>query len=103
MIGENRQLVPDEPVEFEEKLVEVQDCRKITDHFRGIHRVYPNLVYENRRMSKYNRLDLQTLGSQRVMPTKIPDHWCTLNPMMDVSQLVSLPCPFDAPWSAHPP
>ena len=38
MIGENRQLVTDEPVEFEEEAVavEVQDCRRITDHFRGI-------------------------------------------------------------------
>ena len=34
-IGENRQLVTDEPVEFEKYLVEVQDCRKITNHFRG--------------------------------------------------------------------
>ena len=34
MIGENRQLVTYEPVEFEGQPVEVQDCRKITDHFR---------------------------------------------------------------------
>ena len=51
MIGENRQLVTDEPVE-------VQDYRKITDHFRGIYRIYPNLIKENRRMSTCNRLDL---------------------------------------------
>ena len=37
MIGENRQLVTDEPVE-------VQDCRKITDHFRGISRIIPILM-----------------------------------------------------------
>ena len=38
MIGENRQLVTDEMVEFEKLPVEVQDyCRKITDHFRGIY------------------------------------------------------------------
>ena len=30
MIGENRQLVTDEPVEFEKYPVEIQDCRKIT-------------------------------------------------------------------------
>ena len=41
MIRENQQLVTDEPVEFEEKPVEVDDCRKITGHFRGIHRIYP--------------------------------------------------------------
>ena len=40
MIGENRQLVTDEPVEFEGSPVEVQECRKITGHFRGIYSVY---------------------------------------------------------------
>ena len=33
MIGENRQLVTNEPVEFEKLPVEVQDRRKISDHF----------------------------------------------------------------------
>ena len=33
-IGENGQLVTDEKVE-------VQDCRKITDNFRGIYGIYP--------------------------------------------------------------
>ena len=61
MIEENRQLVTDEPVEFEKQLVEVQDCMKLTDHFRGIYRIYPNLIKENRRMSTYNWFDLQTL------------------------------------------
>jgi len=32
------------PAEFEKELVEVQDCRKIPDHFRGIYRIYPNLI-----------------------------------------------------------
>ena len=59
MIGENRQLVTDEPVKFEKQPVEVQDCRKITDHFRGIYRIYPNLMKENRRVWTCNRLDLQ--------------------------------------------
>ena len=57
MIGENQQLVTNEPVEFEKEPVEVQDCRKITDHFRGIYRIYPNLMKENRRMWTCNRLD----------------------------------------------
>ena len=59
MSGENRQLFTNEPVE-------VQDCRKINDHFRGIYRIlYPNyLVKENQGLSTFNRLDLQTLGSQ---------------------------------------
>ena len=64
MIGENQQLVTDEPVEFEKWPVEVKDCRKITDHFRGNYRIYPNLLKENRRMPTCNRFDLQTLGSQ---------------------------------------
>ena len=51
MIGEHRQLVTDEPVEFEKQPVEVQDCRNITDHFRGIYRIYLNLIKANRRMS----------------------------------------------------
>jgi hypothetical protein len=65
MIGENRQLDTNEPVEFEKSPVEVLDCKKITYHFRGIYRIYPNLIKENRRMSTlHNWLDLQTLGSQ---------------------------------------
>ena len=39
-----------------------------TDHFRGIYKTYPNLIKENRRMPTCNRLDLQTLGSQPIMP-----------------------------------
>ena len=70
MIGENRQLVTNEPVEFEKYPVEVQDCGKITDYFRGIYRIYPNLTKEKLRMSTCDRLDLQTLGSQPVMHIK---------------------------------
>ena len=40
MMGENRLLVTNEPVEVH------QDFRKITDHFRGIYRIYPNLIKE---------------------------------------------------------
>ena len=65
-----------EPVEFEKKIVDVQDCRKITDHFKGIYRIHLNSIKENRRMSACNRLDLQTLGSHPVMPKNLPDH-CT--------------------------
>ena len=76
MIGENRQLVTDEPVEFEKQLVEVQDCKRITDHFRGIYRKYPTFIKENWRMSTCSRLDLQTLGSQPIIMSKnLPDQW----------------------------
>ena len=75
MIAENRQLITNEPFEFEEKRLEVQDCKKFIDHYRGIHRKYPNLKKENRRLSTLNCLDLQTLGSQPIMlPKNIPDH-----------------------------
>jgi hypothetical protein len=29
-------------------------------------------------MSTYNRLDLQTLGSQPIMPKYLPDHWASV-------------------------
>ena len=50
MIKENRQLVRNEPVEFEKYAVEVQDCMKFTIHFKIIYRIYPSLRKENRRM-----------------------------------------------------
>jgi hypothetical protein len=40
MIGENRRLGTDEPVEFEKFAVEVGDFRRITDRFRGIYGIY---------------------------------------------------------------
>jgi hypothetical protein len=44
MIRENRQLVTDELVEFEKSPVEIQDFRRITDHFRGIYGIYLKLL-----------------------------------------------------------
>ena len=75
MIGKNRQLVTNEPVEFEKWPVEVQDCRKITDHLRGIYRIYPNFIKETQMMSTCNWLDLQTPASQLIMPKNLTDHW----------------------------
>jgi hypothetical protein len=43
MIGENPQLVIDEPVEFEKEPVEVL---QITDHFKGIYKIYHDLTKE---------------------------------------------------------
>ena len=45
------------------------------DSFRGFYRINPDLIKENWRMSTYNRLDLQALGSQPVMPKNLPGHW----------------------------
>ena len=44
MIGENRQLVTDEPVE------EVEDYWKITGHLIGVYIMSPKLIKESRRM-----------------------------------------------------
>ena len=44
MIGENQQLVTDELVEFEKQLVEVQNFKRIIDHFRGIYGIYVKLI-----------------------------------------------------------
>ena len=62
-----------------DQLFEVGDCRKITNHFRGICRVYPNFIKQNRRMSTCSRLDLQTLGSQPIMPKNLPNHCLRTN------------------------
>ena len=53
------------PVEFEKWLVEVEDFPKITDHFRGIYKIYLKL-------SKKNRMT-GTLGSQLIMWKVLPD------------------------------
>ena len=66
MIGDNRQLVTNEPVEFQKQLVENQDCRKITDHFRGIYRMYPQFNKKNWRMST------SVIGENRQLVTNEP-------------------------------
>ena len=48
--------------------------QEIYRSFRGIYRIYSNLIKENRRMLTCNRLDLQTLGPQPVMSKNLPDH-----------------------------
>ena len=53
MNRENQPLVTDEPVEFEKYLVEVQDFRKITDHFRGIQRIHHKLTKKSRSMQHH--------------------------------------------------
>ena len=65
-------------------VVEVQDCWKITNHSRGIYKIYPNLMKENQRTPTCNhQLDLQTLGSQPMsMPKNLPDHCSDFDPIM---------------------
>ena len=44
---ENQLLVTIELVEFEKRPVEVQDFKKINDHFREIYGIYLKLINEN--------------------------------------------------------
>ena len=48
---------------------------KITDGLGEFYRIYPNLIKKNQRMSTCNRLDLQTLGSQPIVPKNLPNRW----------------------------
>jgi hypothetical protein len=61
---------------------EVQDCRNITYHFRGIYRrIYPNLTKEKSGGCQHvTRMDLQTLGSQPDVPKNLPDHCPEISP-----------------------
>ena len=65
-------MVTYEMVEFENSPVEVHDdCKKITDHFRGIYGMYPTQFDEGKPEEVNhvtNRLELQTLGSRPNMP-----------------------------------
>ena len=55
MIEKNRQLVTNEPVEFEKQPVEVHGSRKITDRFKGIYRIYAHLIKETQRVATCNQ------------------------------------------------
>ena len=44
-------VVPDEPVEFEKKPIEVQDLRSIIDHFTKVYRrIYAKFMKKNQMM-----------------------------------------------------
>ena len=80
MIRENRQLVTNQPVQFQKSPVEVQTAGKLPIVLEEvIECTQINLINENRRMWACNQLDLQILGSQPVvMPKNLPDHKCGL-------------------------
>ena len=61
-------VVTDEPIEFEKQTVEVQDLKKITDHFRESYGIYLNLLKKIRKIITRNRLELGTLGFDRLCP-----------------------------------
>ena len=60
------------PAAIEKWPVEVQDFRKFTDKFREFCRLHPNLIKKNRKLSTWNWFDLETLGSQPIMPKNLP-------------------------------
>ena len=72
MNGENRLLVTDQLVEFENQPIEVHEIMKITDHFRGI---YSKLTSKNWKMSTCNRSNLEALEYLPIMPKNIPRHY----------------------------
>ena len=57
---ENRLLV-NSLFEFKKSPVEVQDSRKITDHFRGIYGINLKLLKKGWEITTCNWLDLETL------------------------------------------
>ena len=58
MIRENRQLVTNEPVEFENNQLMFKTAGKLPIILEEFCRRYPNLIKEDRIMSTCNRLDL---------------------------------------------
>ena len=63
MNGYNRLLFTVQPNEFEKKMGDVPDFRRITHHCRGTYGIYPKLIKKNWKMSTCNRVALKTLGS----------------------------------------
>ena len=51
----------------------MQDFKKIKDKFRGFNRICPNLIKRNWKLSTWNRLSLETLGSRSIMPKNLPE------------------------------
>ena len=78
MNGEDRLLVTDELVQLKKWPVEVQDIRKITNHFWGICEIYIRLVMKIRKISTSNQLNLETLEFWPIMPKNLPGYWLKL-------------------------
>jgi hypothetical protein len=80
MIGENQQLVTDEPVEFEKWTGWSSRLHENNQSFKR--NLYKNIPQFNKGKPTEgcqhvtHRLDLQnTLGSQPIMPKNLPKHW----------------------------
>ena len=73
LFGENRWLVTDEPVEFEKEPVEVGNFRRVPIILEESMEEYTtNEWKQNRKMSTWNQLDLESLGSWLTMPKNFP-------------------------------
>ena len=70
--GKNRRLVTDEPIEFEKLVFEVGDFNSITNHFKGICKIYLKWIKKNLKMSTCNRLNLESVGSWPTLPKNLP-------------------------------
>ena len=57
---------------------EVQDFSQVSDHFRGIYRIYLNLIMKNQKMSTCNLLDLEKCNCE-MKKRKICSHLVTTN------------------------
>jgi hypothetical protein len=66
-------VTTNELVEFDKQPVEIQDSRKITDHFIGIQGIHLEIVTKNQKITTCNRLDLEALGSRLMMPKIFPE------------------------------
>ena len=79
MIGENRQLVTDEPVSLRNNRLKFKTAGKLPIILEEFIEYTPILIQGTRRMWTCNQLDLPTLGwSQPVMPKSLPDRWSVL-------------------------
>lgn len=68
MNRKNRPLVADEPVE-------VQACKKVTDHSGGIYGMYPKLVKNHRNITARNRLELDYNARKPPWPLHRTAQW----------------------------
>ena len=58
--------------------VEDEVFRRIANHLRWIYRIYLDFIKENQKITTYNWLDLETLGSWPIVPKDLLGHWCEL-------------------------
>ena len=60
---------------LENNMLKLKTSGKLTDRCIGIQRIYLKLAKNHRKMSTYNRLDLESLGSGPLTPKILSEHW----------------------------